>query len=676
MPDYVVKVIDRFSNDVVGDPINTNASSPEKAESNASFVVAESEYNSRSGGKEFVSLWQKYIKHRDAKNHRLANKYKSIAMGKIHDKFKFLAVESKPAVQESPAKPESEEQLELFPEPPPDMRALQAWVSKNCKFAQGSDLEYPPVPDISEEIERDDLASIRQIEQNDIEDAVSKLLEGLEDPLKNLNGHSFVSLREWGGAATMFHTALNLDSPVFCLIRVVANHPTEGNISVEISTADEFHGPGTPGSKARIQEELLTNPSAGQVLDRVDEMISEAEEKKSQEGQEFFSSLVEMHEEWYRANRLQEKFSGKAEDARLAAVKKASSLALDSGKELSRGLGDWLKVHEDYRKNWSDIIKSVEDVKLRLDKSLQKLASIDFDSLQGPEGHEDYRAVREREVMIDRFQDKMRDAVKDVSLALNVTHKNGIVSRALGITQDMLDDLSNLDLGDIDWQTKKYLSWVRRNCKFSKKDYTIEPSQGDGWKISTPHGYIDYRHEDGVNEVWWVESDQRGHGSELVDLMQENHPAEAIAWGATSQSGEGLMKKWHRLNPDVECITGVHEGQFDPFGNDDDFDDEGEIETAFGTGGSNNGGSMSLDEKNQIEIGILRMQSWTRNTCKFANRYFATEKDLNEWVSDNPETHHHIRSTCESCGNVTTCRCSSEKENVRVGRCHGCEDES
>jgi hypothetical protein len=96
-----------------------------------------------------------------------------------------------------------------------------------------------------------------------------------------------------------------------------------------------------------------------------------------------------------------------------------------------------------------------------------------------------------------------------------------------------------------------------------------EPSQGDGYKISSPHGYIDYRPVDGTNEIWWVESNKRGHGSQLVDAMMKHHPAEAVAWGATSEAGEGLRKKWHRNNPQVADATGGErvpfEGQFDPF---------------------------------------------------------------------------------------------------------------
>lgn len=107
-------------------------------------------------------------------------------------------------------------------------------------------------------------------------------------------------------------------------------------------------------------------------------------------------------------------------------------------------------------------------------------------------------------------------------------------------------------------------------------DVRIEPSQGDGFKITTPFGYIDYRPrpEDGVNEIWWVESRRKGHGSQLVDLMLKHHPAEAIAWGVTSQAGEGLMRKYHREHPRIECIEGAHEGQFDPFGHEEEEDED------------------------------------------------------------------------------------------------------
>jgi hypothetical protein len=107
----------------------------------------------------------------------------------------------------------------------------------------------------------------------------------------------------------------------------------------------------------------------------------------------------------------------------------------------------------------------------------------------------------------------------------------------------------------------KFKSWLEQ------VEYKIRPSQGDGWRIDTPHGYIDYRHDEieDVNEVWWVESRQKGHGSELVNLMMKQHPSSTISWGVTSQSGEGLMRKWHRDNPNVGMIEGPHEGQFDPF---------------------------------------------------------------------------------------------------------------
>jgi len=107
-------------------------------------------------------------------------------------------------------------------------------------------------------------------------------------------------------------------------------------------------------------------------------------------------------------------------------------------------------------------------------------------------------------------------------------------------------------------------------------DYTIKRSQGDGWVIRTQHGYIDYRHNDDedTNEIWWVESHKKDHGSELIDLMQLRHPANNIAWGATSIAGERLMHKWHESHPDVLCITGDHEGQYNPFDHEEEYDEE------------------------------------------------------------------------------------------------------
>lgn len=116
-------------------------------------------------------------------------------------------------------------------------------------------------------------------------------------------------------------------------------------------------------------------------------------------------------------------------------------------------------------------------------------------------------------------------------------------------------------------------------------EFKIHPSQGDGYKIVTPHGYIDYRHrpDDKVNEIWWVESHKKNHGSDLVDLMQKHHPADAIAWGVTSHAGEDLRERWHTKNPKVDSITGPHDGQFDPFGheNEDEDDDEPIEESAW-----------------------------------------------------------------------------------------------
>jgi hypothetical protein len=102
------------------------------------------------------------------------------------------------------------------------------------------------------------------------------------------------------------------------------------------------------------------------------------------------------------------------------------------------------------------------------------------------------------------------------------------------------------------------------------EEYSIKPSQGDGFKITTKHGYIDYRPDgDEHNEIWWVESKKRGHGSDLVNLMLKHHPAKEISWGATSSSGQAFREKWHKANPHVVDATEgervPHDGQFDPF---------------------------------------------------------------------------------------------------------------
>lgn len=105
----------------------------------------------------------------------------------------------------------------------------------------------------------------------------------------------------------------------------------------------------------------------------------------------------------------------------------------------------------------------------------------------------------------------------------------------------------------------------KRSKKSSSKVSHQVTKKDDGFVIKTEHGMIDFRPTEDSNEIWWVESKKKGHGSELVDLMQKHSPREAIAWGITSKSGEGLRKKWHRNNQHIQSITGPHEGQFDPF---------------------------------------------------------------------------------------------------------------
>ncbi len=131
---------------------------------------------------------------------------------------------------------------------------------------------------------------------------------------------------------------------------------------------------------------------------------------------------------------------------------------------------------------------------------------------------------------------------------------------------------------------KSFSQWVESqqpNHGPLPPDAQITQSQGDGWVITTPQGYIDYRHDpdQDTNEIWWVESKKRGkgYGKRLVDLMQMAHPASTIGWGVTTPEGKNLRDSWHKRNPGVQQSDGAFEGQFDPSGNNygqDDFDDE------------------------------------------------------------------------------------------------------
>jgi hypothetical protein len=117
--------------------------------------------------------------------------------------------------------------------------------------------------------------------------------------------------------------------------------------------------------------------------------------------------------------------------------------------------------------------------------------------------------------------------------------------------------------------------------RHAEPGHRIREDQGDGHRIDTPHGFIQYRPTRDANEVWWIESHKRDHGRELMRLMLEHHPHDAVAWGATSAAGQDFRQRWHQANPHVSDATGGQrepfEGQFDPFGHDDtpedDFDD-------------------------------------------------------------------------------------------------------
>ena len=130
----------------------------------------------------------------------------------------------------------------------------------------------------------------------------------------------------------------------------------------------------------------------------------------------------------------------------------------------------------------------------------------------------------------------------------------------------------------------KLASNFERLANTLDKPYTREPSQGDGWKITTDYGFIEYRpvedgHGDPLNEIWYIESKTPGGGTKLVDFMMRENPADSIAWGATSLQGEAFMKRWHAKHPNVQCVTGDFDGQFNPYDPRDEEDDEVEEES-------------------------------------------------------------------------------------------------
>lgn len=116
---------------------------------------------------------------------------------------------------------------------------------------------------------------------------------------------------------------------------------------------------------------------------------------------------------------------------------------------------------------------------------------------------------------------------------------------------------------------------IRASRKNPNDGHRIREDQGDGFRIDTDFGFIQYRPAEGCNEVWWIESHRRGGGAKLMGLMLQHHPAEVVAWGATSVAGQAFRKKWHAAHPEVDDATAggrvPFEGQFDPYdgGGDD-----------------------------------------------------------------------------------------------------------
>ncbi len=140
-----------------------------------------------------------------------------------------------------------------------------------------------------------------------------------------------------------------------------------------------------------------------------------------------------------------------------------------------------------------------------------------------------------------------------------------------------------LRIDDLDEYGKRGEGRIDRHVE---SDHRIREDQGDGYRIDTPHGFVQYRPTEHANEIWWIESHKKGHANHLMDLMLQHHPHDSVAWGATSEAGQAFRERWHAKNPHVTDFDGGErvpfEGQFDPFDHgeepDDDLDDLDELD--------------------------------------------------------------------------------------------------
>ena len=98
-------------------------------------------------------------------------------------------------------------------------------------------------------------------------------------------------------------------------------------------------------------------------------------------------------------------------------------------------------------------------------------------------------------------------------------------------------------------QLELFSRWVRGNCKFAAMELpegaSIEPSQGDGWIIRTPHGYIDYRHDEAenINELHLRDAISGIESTFLLDKPAKlwSYPLETI-----SASEEGFERNYQQ----------------------------------------------------------------------------------------------------------------------------------
>jgi hypothetical protein len=97
-------------------------------------------------------------------------------------------------------------------------------------------------------------------------------------------------------------------------------------------------------------------------------------------------------------------------------------------------------AYERFIKKWPGYIATAKNVQATVDR-LEKAMSTP----------EDYNGV-----------------MTALSLALNTAHNTGLMAEHVGLSDREMDQLSNLDMGAEDAKIKRFMAWIRDNCKFGQ----------------------------------------------------------------------------------------------------------------------------------------------------------------------------------------------------------------